>query len=72
MLPHYYLVNQILCSRYCPAKYYPFDPKVLDKYVVGDDYLPTWEVPSLAHPYTALGFTMKEAFDTYVRSKVIA
>ncbi|XP_072941418.1 probable tubulin polyglutamylase ttll-15 [Epargyreus clarus] len=55
--------------RYCPAKYYPFDPKNLDKYVVGDDYLPTWEVPSLAHPYTALGFSMKEAFDTYARSK---
>ncbi|XP_041981293.1 probable tubulin polyglutamylase ttll-15 [Aricia agestis] len=55
--------------RYCPAKYYPFDPNVVDKYVVGDDYLPTWEVPSLAHPYTALGFSMKEAFDHYVTSK---
>ncbi|XP_064073122.1 probable tubulin polyglutamylase ttll-15 [Vanessa tameamea] len=55
--------------RYCPAKYYPFDPKNLDKYVIGDDYLPTWEVPSLAHPYTALGFSMKEAFDHYAMSK---
>ncbi|KAL0878686.1 hypothetical protein ABMA27_003741 [Loxostege sticticalis] len=55
--------------RYCPAKYYPFDPKNLDKYVVGDDYLPTWEVPSLAQPYTALGFSMKNAFDLYARSK---
>ncbi|CAH2041633.1 unnamed protein product, partial [Iphiclides podalirius] len=64
----YYYKGDVL-FRYCPAKYYPFDPKVLDKYVVGDDYLPTWEVPYLAHPYTALGFSMKEAFDTYVRSK---
>ncbi|XP_059046676.1 probable tubulin polyglutamylase ttll-15 [Achroia grisella] len=55
--------------RYCPVKYYPFDPKNLDKYVVGDDYLPTWEVPSLAHPYTALGFGMKDVFDIYVKSK---
>ncbi|KAM3958815.1 tubulin tyrosine ligase-like 15 isoform 2-T2 [Aphomia sociella] len=55
--------------RYCPVKYYPFDPKILDKYVVGDDYLPTWEVPSLAHPYTALGFGMKDVFDIYARSK---
>ncbi|CAH0677249.1 unnamed protein product [Chilo suppressalis] len=55
--------------RYCPAKYYPFDPKNLDKYVIGDDYLPTWEVPSLAHPYTALGFGMKNAFDIYAKSK---
>ncbi|CAG5043659.1 unnamed protein product [Parnassius apollo] len=64
----YYYTGDIL-FRYCPAKYYPFDPKNLDKYVVGDDYLPIWEVPSLAHPYTALGFGMKEAFNTYVRSK---
>ncbi|XP_045500000.1 probable tubulin polyglutamylase ttll-15 [Colias croceus] len=55
--------------RYCPAKYYPLDPKKLDKYVIGDDYLPTWEVPSLAHPYTALGFSMKDAFDHYAQSK---
>ncbi|CAH0686400.1 unnamed protein product [Spodoptera exigua] len=54
--------------RYCPTKYYPFDPNNLDKYVIGDDYLPTWEVPSLTHPYTALGNTMKEAFDIYARS----
>ncbi|XP_011566577.3 probable tubulin polyglutamylase ttll-15 [Plutella xylostella] len=55
--------------RYCPAKYYPFDPRDLDKYVVADDYLPTWEVPSLAHPYTALGLGMKDAFDVYVRAQ---
>ncbi|CAK1542953.1 unnamed protein product [Leptosia nina] len=55
--------------RYCPSKYHPFDPKNLDKYVISDDYLPTWEVPSLAHPYTALGFGMKGAFDHYAQSK---
>lgn len=55
--------------RYCPAKYHPFDPSVLDKYVVGDDYLPTWKVPSLAHSYTELGFSMKDAFDIYATSK---
>ncbi|CAH1637025.1 unnamed protein product [Spodoptera littoralis] len=54
--------------RFCPTKYYPFDPSNVDKYVIGDDYLPTWEVPSLAHPYTALGNTMKETFDIYARS----
>ncbi|KAJ8720067.1 hypothetical protein PYW07_012110 [Mythimna separata] len=55
--------------RYCMEKYYPFDPTDLDKYIVGDDYMPTWEVPSLKHSYTTLGNTMKEAFDIYVRSK---
>ncbi|XP_022114614.2 probable tubulin polyglutamylase ttll-15 [Pieris rapae] len=55
--------------RYCPEKYYPFDPKNVDKYVIGDDYLPTWEIPSLVHPYTSLGFGMKDAFDHYANSK---
>ncbi|KAL4715788.1 hypothetical protein ACJJTC_006367 [Scirpophaga incertulas] len=64
----YWYTGDVL-FRYCPAKYYPFDPTNLDKYVIGDDYLPTWEVPSLAHPYTALGFGMKSAFDIYVKSK---
>nr|XP_031833556.1 probable tubulin polyglutamylase ttll-15 isoform X2 [Nomia melanderi] len=55
--------------RFCPIKYYPFDPEVLDKYVVGDDYLPIWNVPSLKQYYTKLGFSMKESFDAYVRSQ---
>ncbi|XP_072743716.1 probable tubulin polyglutamylase ttll-15 [Anoplolepis gracilipes] len=53
--------------RFCPVKYYPFDPEVLDKYVVGDDYLPIWNVPSLKRYYTEFGFSMKDSFDAYVR-----
>ncbi|XP_029171313.1 tubulin polyglutamylase TTLL6 [Nylanderia fulva] len=53
--------------RFCPVKYYPFDPEVLDKYVVGDDYLPIWNVPSLKKYYTELGFSMKDSFDAYVK-----
>ncbi|XP_043273225.1 probable tubulin polyglutamylase ttll-15 [Venturia canescens] len=55
--------------RFCPTKYYPFDPEDVDKYVVGDDYLPIWKVPSLKDYYTRLGFSMKDSFDAYVRSK---
>lgn len=55
--------------RFCPIKYYPFTPDVLDKYVVGDDYLPIWNVPSLKHYYTKLGFSMKDTFDAYVKSQ---
>ncbi|XP_053986178.1 probable tubulin polyglutamylase ttll-15 [Hylaeus volcanicus] len=55
--------------RFCPVKYHPFEPDVLDKYVVGDDYLPIWNVPSLKHYYTKLGFSMKDTFDAYVRSQ---
>lgn len=54
--------------RFCPVKYHPFDPTVLDKYVVGDDYLPIWEVPSLKRYYNDLGFSMKESFDAYMKS----
>lgn len=65
---------QCLCTnifffyfRFCPEKYYPLDPDVLDKYVVGDDYLPTWEVPSLRKYYIDLGFSMKESLNAYLR-----
>ena len=55
--------------RFCPVKYHPFDPNNLDKYVVGDDYLPIWNVPSLRNYYAKLGFSMKDSFDAYVKSK---
>ena len=41
--------------RFCPEKYYPFDPSQKDKYVVHDDYRPTWKVPTLAKLYSDLG-----------------
>lgn len=55
--------------RYCPQKYHPFDPENLDKYVVGDDYLPTWEVPSLTKYYNSYGLGMKGSFDAYMKSQ---
>lgn len=65
--------NEILlfssCQRFCPVKYHPFDPEVRDKYVVGDDYLPTWKVPSLAKYYKDLGFGMKRSFDAWLKSQ---
>lgn len=64
-----YIYKGDVLFRYCPAKYYPFDSKILDKYIVGDDYLPTWDVLSLAQYYTGLGFGMKDSFDAYMRSK---
>lgn len=64
-----YIYKGDVLFRYCPQKYYPFDPKNVDKYIVGDDYLPVWDVPSLAPFYNGLGFGMKDSFDAYVRSK---
>ncbi|XP_058812213.1 probable tubulin polyglutamylase ttll-15 [Topomyia yanbarensis] len=63
-----YIYKGDILFRYCPVKYYPFDAENLDKYIVGDDYLPTWEVPALKPFYTKLGFGMKESFDAYLRS----
>lgn len=63
-----YIYNGDVLFRYCPVKYYPFDPKNVDKYIVGDDYLPTWEVPSLTKYYNGLGFGMRESFNAYLRA----
>lgn len=54
--------------RYCMHEYYPFNSSDIDKYVIGDDYRPTWEVPSLQHLYQNLNFSMRDSFDAYVRS----
>ena len=55
--------------RYCAQKYHPFDPENVDKYIVGDDYLPTWQIPSLEAFYNELGFGMKTSFDAYLKMK---
>lgn len=64
-----YIYKGDILFRYCPQKYHPFDPKNVDKYIVGDDYLPVWDVPSLAPFYNGFGFGMKDSFDAYIRSK---
>ncbi|XP_067616277.1 probable tubulin polyglutamylase ttll-15 [Eurosta solidaginis] len=55
--------------RYCLAKYYPFDARDVDKYVVGNNYLPTWKVHSLIKYYTTLGGSMQATFDAYVKDQ---
>lgn len=62
-----YMYKGEILFRYCPHQYYPFDPTDQDKYVVGDNYLPSWKVPAL-EKYHELGFGMKNSFDAYVRS----
>ena len=44
-----YLYEGDALFRFCPSDYRPFDPQDRDKYVIGDDYTPMWEVrPSIA------------------------
>lgn len=37
--------------------------------MVGDDYLPIWEVPALDYYYNNLGFGMKETLNAFLESK---
>lgn len=64
-----YIYKGDILFRFCPVKYHPFDATNVDKYIVGDDYLPTWDVPSLAPFFNGLGFGMRDSFDAYVRLK---
>jgi len=54
--------------RFCPEKYYPFDAGNRDKYVVHDDYRPTWNVPTMAKFYSDLGYTFRETLDAHLQS----
>lgn len=54
--------------RFC-SKPYDKSSKDLDSYVVGDNYLPTWEVPSLKQFYNRLKLSMKESLNLHLRQK---
>ncbi|GAB0100879.1 TTLL6 [Sergentomyia squamirostris] len=53
--------------RFCPEEYNPFDRTNLDKYVVGDDYTPIWQMPSLKE-YHDLGFSMMDSLNAHLQS----
>ncbi|XP_040571969.1 probable tubulin polyglutamylase ttll-15 [Lepeophtheirus salmonis] len=63
-----YVFDADVLLRFCPEKYHPFDPKNRDKYVVHDDYRPTWKVPTLSKYYSDLGYSFKETLNAYIRS----
>ena len=56
-------------SRFCAEKYHPFDEAVLDKYVVGDNYLPVWKVPSLSHYHNELKLGHRESLNAFLQSQ---
>ena len=56
-------------GRFCPEKYHPFDPSVLDKYVVGDNYLPVWKVPSLGRYHNELRLGHRESLNAHLRAQ---
>ena len=42
-----YVFEGDVLLRFCPEKYHPFDAANRDKYVVHDDYRPTWKVTTI-------------------------
>uniref|UniRef100_A0A915D0D6 Uncharacterized protein n=1 Tax=Ditylenchus dipsaci TaxID=166011 RepID=A0A915D0D6_9BILA len=65
-----YIYDEDILLRFCPKDYLPFDPEDIDKYVVGDDYTPVWEMPSLAAYYNKMNLSFKETFNAYLRKKL--
>ncbi|XP_026816866.1 tubulin polyglutamylase TTLL6 [Rhopalosiphum maidis] len=64
-----YIYNGDILFRFCPEKYHPFNPENIDKYVIGDDYLPTWEVPSLKKYYVDQGASMKVSVESHLKAQ---
>jgi len=63
-----YVYDGDVLFRFCPEKYHPFDAGKVDKYVVGENYKPVWEMPSMKQYYQEMGFGMKESFNAYLKS----
>lgn len=64
-----YIYDGDWLMRYCAKEYFPFDSTDVKKYVVGDDYTPTWQMPSLKKYYNDMKFTHRESFFHYLRQK---
>lgn len=64
-----YMYTGDILFRYCPNKYYPLDYANVNQYVIGNDYLPTWEIPSLIKYFERFGGSMRSSFDAYVRDQ---
>uniref|UniRef100_A0A0M3HIR6 Tubulin tyrosine ligase n=1 Tax=Ascaris lumbricoides TaxID=6252 RepID=A0A0M3HIR6_ASCLU len=45
-----YVYENDVLLRFCSKVYNPFDAEDIGKYVVGDNYTPTWEVCCLMNP----------------------
>jgi len=64
-----YVHDTDVLLRFCPTKYHPFDSSDKDKYVVQDDYLPSWQVPSFTkYMGDTAGFSFKDTLNAYIRT----
>lgn len=55
--------------RFCPHEYHPFNPADEKKYIISDDYMPPWKIPSLAKYYNDLDMTRRDSLLTYMKDQ---
>ncbi|KAI6236856.1 putative tubulin polyglutamylase ttll-15 [Aphelenchoides besseyi] len=60
-----YIYDNDMLLRFCSKSYKPFDANDVDKYVVGDDYTPIWEMPSFESYFNKQQLNSKESFRAY-------
>uniref|UniRef100_A0A914P6Y2 Uncharacterized protein n=1 Tax=Panagrolaimus davidi TaxID=227884 RepID=A0A914P6Y2_9BILA len=63
-----YIFDGDALIRFCAKEYEPFDAEDIDRYVVGDDYTPVWEMPSLKNFFVNRDLTFKETLNAYLKS----
>ncbi|CAB3397377.1 unnamed protein product [Caenorhabditis bovis] len=61
----------LIDNRFCPQDYHPLDVDNVDKYVVGDDYTPIWEIESLSEYVNKQKLSYKHTIDAYLGVKNI-
>ncbi|KAG8182938.1 hypothetical protein JTE90_010567 [Oedothorax gibbosus] len=65
-----YIYSGDVLLRFCKQDYFPFNADSPESYIVGDDYLPIWEVQDLKFYYSELNYTAKESLNAYLHSEV--
>ncbi|KAG5677463.1 hypothetical protein PVAND_007221 [Polypedilum vanderplanki] len=55
--------------RFCPEKYHPFDPLNTHKYVVDENHLSVYVMPSFKNLYNKYNYTAKSIFEFLIRKK---
>ncbi|XP_078068301.1 putative tubulin polyglutamylase ttll-15 isoform X2 [Mustelus asterias] len=63
-----YIYEEEVILRFCSQEYYPFDPTNVKKYVVADDYIPTWQMPSLQTAYNHMKYSHKQSLNFYLQT----
>lgn len=61
-----YKWNSDILLRFCPEPYQPFDRKNVNKYVVGDNHIPSWEMPSLMNATQGFNISVLDALNHHL------